>query len=141
MSETILIVEDHDAVRVSLRDWLRAVFPRCHVLEAATGEEAVAAIDRQHPPLVVMDIGLPGMNGIETTRRIKAAAPEAQIVILTIHDGEAYRADATAAGASAFVPKSRMQTELVPALMALLGQKSQNSAERENTKRGTLTDV
>ena len=123
MPATILIVEDHDAVRRSLRDWLEVEFPRCRVIEVASGEQAITLIRSEaieSPRLVVMDISLPGMSGIEATRQIKASLPSAQIVMLTIHEGDTYRADATAAGASAYVPKRTMQTELIPTLAALL---------------------
>jgi DNA-binding NarL/FixJ family response regulator len=120
MPTVILIVENHDAVRESLREWLKAVFPQCSIIEAANGEEAVALVQANPPCLVIMDVGLPGMNGIEATRCIKALAPTAQVVILTIHDDQAYRTDAQAAGASAYVPKTRMQTKLLPTVMALL---------------------
>jgi two-component system invasion response regulator UvrY len=120
MPATILIVEDHEAVRRSLRDWLAVEFPQCRVIEAASGEQALALIQIESPRLVIMDISLPGMSGIEATRQIRATLPSAQIVMLTIHNGDAYRADAAAAGASAFVPKRAMQTELIPTLAALL---------------------
>jgi two-component system invasion response regulator UvrY len=120
MPATILIVEDHDAVRRSLRDWLKVEFPQCRVIEAVSGEEAMALTQIESPHLVVMDITLPGMSGIEATRQIKATLPSAQIVMLTVHEDETYRADATAAGASAYVPKRAMQTELVRTLAALL---------------------
>jgi len=120
MPATILIVEDHDAVRRSLRDWLEVEFPQCRVIEATSGEQAITLIQIESPRLVLMDISLPGMSGIEATRQIKAALPSAQIVMLTIHEGDTYRADAIAAGASAYVPKRVMQTGLVPTLAALL---------------------
>jgi two-component system invasion response regulator UvrY len=120
MPTTILIVEDHDAVRGLLREWLETVFPQCQVLSAASGEEAVVMAQANAPRLVVMDIGLPQMSGIEATRCIKVQVPSAQVVMLTIHEDDAYRTDAQAVGASAFVPKRRMQTKLIPTLMALL---------------------
>jgi len=120
MTATILVIEDHEAVRRSLRDWLEVEFPQCRVIEAASGEEAIALIRGESPRLVLMDISLPGMSGIEATRRIKAALPSAQVVMLTIHENDTYRADATTAGASAYVPKRVMQTELIPTLAALL---------------------
>lgn len=120
MPTIVLIVDDHDSVRVSLRAWLETVFPQCHVIEAASGEEAVALAKANLPHLVVMDIGLPNMNGIEATRCIKACVPSAQIVVLTIHEDDLYRADAEVAGASAFVPKRRMRNKLIPTLVALL---------------------
>ena len=120
MTATILLVEDHDTVRKALRDWLEVELPQCRVIEAANGEDAVALTSRESPCLVVMDIRLPGMNGIETTRHIKAALPCAQIVMLTILEGDTYRAEATAAGASAYVQKQRMHAELLPTLAGLL---------------------
>ncbi len=120
MPATILIVEDHDKVRRAMRDWLELEFSQCRVIEASSGEEAITLARIESPHLVVMDIRLPGMNGIETTRQIKAALPFAQIVMLTIHTGDIYCADARAAGASAYVTKQRMHSELVPTLAALL---------------------
>ena len=135
MTATILIVEDHEAVRRSLRDWLLVEFPQCRVIEVASGEEAIALIQVESPRLVVMDISLPGMSGIEATRQIKAALPSAQVVMLTIHEDDTYRADATTAGASGYVPKRVMQTELLPTLAALLaderdGEEVRNSASQ-----------
>lgn len=120
MTETILIVDDHDTVRQALSRWLETVFHDCLILTAATGEEALASARDTPPQVIIMDFGLPGMNGAEATRRIKEIAPAAQVVILTIHDSAAYRTDAAAAGASAYVLKEDMQTQLVPALETLL---------------------
>jgi DNA-binding NarL/FixJ family response regulator len=75
-----------------------------------------------------MDIGLPGMNGIEAAQGIKGAAPATQVVMLTMSDDEAHRADAAAAGVSAYVPKRLVQTELLPVLTGLLAE-----AKRENS--------
>ena len=63
---------------------------------------------------------MPGINGAEATRRIKEIAPAAQVIILTIHDSPAYRADADSAGVSAYVLKEEMQTQLVPTLEGFL---------------------
>lgn len=120
MNPTILIVEDHDAVRASLRDWLSVAFPRCEFLEARSGEEALVQVAAQPFDIVLMDIGLPQMNGIEATRQIKATAPQTRVVMLTIYEEQAFQADAAAVGASAYVAKRKMGTELVPVLTALL---------------------
>ena len=120
MKATILIVEDHDAVRTSLRDWLSSSFPECCFLEAKSGEEAVDLTCAQPPDIVLMDIGLPRMNGVEATTRIKAIRPQTQVVMLTIHEASRYRADAATAGASAYLLKRRMHTELIPAMTKLL---------------------
>ena len=129
----ILIVEDNDSVRKSLREWLEGAFPACEVVEAANGEEAINITHARAPRVVIMDISLPGMSGIEATRRIKGSIPTTQVVILTIHEEEAFRADAMAAGASAFVTKRVMRKELMPVLAAVLATKegSENSSHKE----------
>ena len=128
MKPTILIVEDHDAVRTSLCDWLSTIFPDCRFLEAKTGENAVALVCTRPPDIVLMDIGLSQMNGIEATRRIKAMAPDVQVVMLTIHEASIYRTDAAAAGAGAYVFKRKMHTELVPVLTTLLSRSTDDSS-------------
>ena len=120
MSKTILIVEDHNATRTALRRWLAEVWPQHLILEAASGEEAITIVGASTPHLVLMDVTLPQMNGIETIQHVRAKVPTSQVVILTIHEEDAYRADAMTAGASAFIPKRTMQTELIPTLSALL---------------------
>jgi DNA-binding NarL/FixJ family response regulator len=127
MQHHILIVEDHEGVRQSLRDWLELSFPHYQLLEAASGEEAVTLAQASNPRLVIMDIGLPGMSGIEAMEDIKAALPDTQIVVLTIFDDDAHRADAAAAGAAAYVPKRKVQTDLLPVVTKLL------TGDRETT--------
>jgi len=116
----ILIVEDNDSVRKSLREWLEGAFPKYQFIEAASGEKAIDITQAKSPCAVIMDISLPGMGGIEATRHVKDTMPTTQVVILTIHEEEAFRADAKAVGASAFVTKRVMRKELVPALAAVL---------------------
>jgi DNA-binding NarL/FixJ family response regulator len=117
---TVLVVEDHDALRRSLHEWIQAVFPDCSVVEARSGEEAVVNAPLFLPAIILMDVGLPGMNGIEATRRLKALLPTVRIVMLTILESDAYRTEAAAAGACAFVTKRHMHSELMPVLGALL---------------------
>jgi DNA-binding NarL/FixJ family response regulator len=124
MSPHILIVEDHQGVRQSLREWLELSFPGYRLLEATSGEEGVTLAQAMSPCLVIMDIGLPGMSGIEAAQSIKAAVPTTRVVMLTMFDDEAHRADAIAAGVSAYVPKRKVQTELLPVLTALLEEDS-----------------
>ena len=122
MDPRILIVEDHQGVRQSLREWLELSFPQCQLLEATSGEEGVTVAQAMSPSLVIMDIGLPGINGIEAAAGIKAAVPTARVVMLTMYDDEAHRADAAAAGVSAYVPKRKVRTELLPVLTRLLAE-------------------
>jgi DNA-binding NarL/FixJ family response regulator len=120
---TILIVEDHDALRDSLKNWLTSIFQDCMFLQARTGEEALELCHTHLPQIVLMDIMLPEMSGIDTTRRIKDAVPDAQVVVLSIYEDSAYKTDAAAAGAVAYISKRKMGTELVPLLTKLLSGK------------------
>jgi DNA-binding NarL/FixJ family response regulator len=123
----ILVVDDHDRVRALLREWLEIVLPQCTVIEAGTGEDAVILARAVMPNVVIMDLRLPQMSGIEATRLIKEAEPAIQVVMLTDHDDEMHRAEAAAAGASDYVPKQLMQVSLLPTLMRLLT--TQNGTE------------
>ncbi len=124
MSPHILIVEDHQGIRQSLRELLELSFPRYQLLEATSGEEGVTVAQAMSPCLVIMDISLPGMNGIEAAQGIKGAVPATRVVMLTMYDDEAHKADAAAAGASAYVPKRKVQTELLPVITRLLAEDS-----------------
>ena len=117
---TIFMVEDHKTFRHTLRDWLITCFEECRFMEAGSGEEAVALAAGEPPDVVLMDIGLPGMDGIQATRRIKETAPQAQVVVLTMHEGPEYEAAAAAAGACAFISKRTVVTDLVPVLERLM---------------------
>jgi DNA-binding NarL/FixJ family response regulator len=128
LNPIILIVEDNDSVRRSLRKWLEGAFPKYQFIEAATGEQAINITQGQAPCAVIMDISLPGMSGIEATRWIKVTMPTTQVVILTIHEEEAFRDDATAAGASAFVPKRMMRKKLLPTLAAVLAAQEETES-------------
>ncbi len=120
MAGVILIVEDHDVVRRSLREWLAVALPQYRIIEASTGEEALALAERERPCLVLMDIGLPHMNGIEATQCIKSAVPGTRVVILSINEEPAFQTEAARAGATAYVPKRKLQTQLMPELLKLL---------------------
>ena len=124
MGNSILIVDDHDAVRASLRTWIAATFPSVACAEAASGEEALALVCGSAPDLALMDIDLPGINGIEATTRLKEIAPDTKVIIVSIHDTESYRAAAEAAGASGYVSKQHMVAQLSAILPRLLGQET-----------------
>jgi len=120
MQKHILIVEDHKALRKSLGDWLKGVFPQCVFSEAASGEAAIEICRNITPDLILMDISLPRMNGIGTVKQILSMVPKAKVIMLTIHEEEAYRIEAMSAGASAYVTKRVMKTELIPTMTRLL---------------------
>ena len=116
----VLIVEDHVTLRATLRDWLQNTVPGVSVLSAGSVEEALDTVAQVGADVVVMDIGLPGANGIEGTRQIRARVPDAAVVILSVVDDHAHIADAMDAGAVAFVSKRRMREELPQVLRAVL---------------------
>jgi len=116
----ILIVDDNEQVRCLLKEWLEIVFPDFGVVEARNGEEAVVVAQAKLPRLVVMNVGLPEMDGIRAAHVIKQSVPDTKIVVLTMHEEEQYRNDAFASGVSAFVPKRLMQSDLLPTLSRLM---------------------
>ncbi len=126
----LLVVEDHPAMRTLLVDWLGAAFPQYQCAETGSGERAIDLVRNRPPTLVLMDYALPGINGIEATRRIRLIAPSVAVVLLSMHEAEAYQAEAAAAGASAFLYKRTMVAELIPTLRAILSRSSDEAAKR-----------
>jgi DNA-binding NarL/FixJ family response regulator len=120
MEEAILVIGDHAVVRSALCQRLEMAFPHHQILEAAGGDEAVATLLIQSPRVVIIDIGAQAMKQLEVARRIKAVQPSVQIMVWTIHDWENYRADALAAGATAYVLKEETQNELLTVLTTML---------------------
>lgn len=113
---TIVLADDHHVVRQSLRLLLEAE-PRFKVLgEAANGLEAVDLVERLQPDVLVVDIMMPGLNGIDVARRVKKQMPGTIIVILSMHENEAYVVEALRAGVTAYVLKKATAQELVYAL-------------------------
>jgi DNA-binding NarL/FixJ family response regulator len=116
----VLVVEDNFTIRKALVEWLVAVFPAFHFIEAESGEEALRQMDESRPALVLMDITLPRMNGIEATRQIKARAAATRVVMLTVHEDQEYQVDSLRAGADGFVSKSHIFKDLLPVVRKLL---------------------
>jgi len=109
----ILIVEDTHPYRQMLKTTLQESFPKIAIDEAADGGEALQKVDTFLPDLIFMDIKLPGENGLEITRKIKAAHPDITIFILTSYDIPEYREAAFQYGADRFLPKNSLnQMEL-----------------------------
>src|SRR5262249_43991010 len=109
---TILVVEDHPATLAALVELLDAAFPGCTLLAVEAAEQALQRCAEAAPHVVIMDIALPGMNGIEATRRIKASYPATRVVMHSSYDMRVYLESAVSAGASAFVRKSKVSSEL-----------------------------
>jgi DNA-binding NarL/FixJ family response regulator len=116
----ILIVEDHEGIRSSMKQWISTVLQDYEIRDVNTGEDAVAVCREIKPDLVLMDIKLPGINGIQATIQIKKILPETKVVILTIYDTPVFKASALEAGASAFLSKNNMYKELIPTIQRLI---------------------
>jgi DNA-binding NarL/FixJ family response regulator len=128
-----LLVEDSVGIRQLIKDELQTEFPSIDIIEASDGKEAFAHIDFPVPDLIFMDIGLPGENGLELTRKIKSRHPNIMIVILTSHDSEHYREAAIQYKADHFLTKScRIPNEVVPLVRSILLEKgfSPDGSER-----------
>ncbi len=113
---TILIVDDHAVVRAGIRSLLEGQTDLQIVGEAAGGEEAIQKAIELRPQLVLMDIAMPGMSGIEATRRIKKDLPETSVLVLTMHDDEEFFFPVLRAGASGYLLKEAEPQDLLNAL-------------------------
>ena len=120
---TVLICDDHRIVREGLKYFVEAVPGVERVAMAATGEEVLARYDLERPDLVLMDVQMPGLGGLETTRRLVKAHPEARVFMLTAADDREHIATAVANGATGYLLKDVSQQQLCAAVAdALAGQ-------------------
>ena len=126
----ILIVDDNAMFRGYIKEHL-APEPDIEVIgEAADAQEAVRKVRELKPDLVLMDVRMPGINGIEATRQLKEEMPELKVIVLTIFDLEEYREAAMASGADGYVVKKSLIEELVPAIREGMTRQS-NSPSRK----------
>jgi DNA-binding NarL/FixJ family response regulator len=115
----VLVAEDHTIVRKGLRSLLD-VEPDIEVVgEADNGRQAIQQVHELHPDVVLMDITMPELNGLEATRQIKACCPQVQILVLTMHATEEYIFEILRAGASGYLVKQTAVAELVLAIRAV----------------------
>ena len=113
---TVLLAEDHAVVRQGLRTLLETE-GHCEVVgQAQTGREAVKLAATLRPDVILMDIAMPVLNGLEATRQILAANPAAKVVILSAHSDDEYIASMTAAGAAGFLEKQTSAEILTKAM-------------------------
>ena len=116
MTIRLLLVDDHMVVRTGLRMLLEGSSDIEIVGEASTAAEALEVADEINPDVILMDIGLPDMSGIDVTREIKKRSPKIAIIALTIHEDEEYFFKMLDAGASGYVPKRAAPEELLTAI-------------------------
>jgi two-component system response regulator NreC len=112
----LILVDDHDVVRTGVKTFLEKQ-PGLQVIgEAGSGEQAIAILKNLDPDVIVMDITMPGMDGLEATRRIKSLRPECRVLALTVHEDKQYFFEMLAAGASGYITKQAAADELVAAI-------------------------
>jgi DNA-binding NarL/FixJ family response regulator len=115
----VILADDHVLFREGTRRILESTGDILVVAEAAQGEEAVAAATREPADVAIIDIGMPGINGIEVTRRIKASQPQVRVLILTMHDDDQFVFAAIEAGAAGYLLKDVEGSQLIQAVRAV----------------------
>lgn len=115
---SVLIVDDQAPFRMAARAVLRRAEDFELVGEAASGAEAIELVDTLHPSLVLMDINMPEMNGVEATRRIVAEHPETVVFLCSTYDASDLPADAPTSGARAYVHKEHLSASSLTELWA-----------------------
>lgn len=120
MTIRVLICDDHMMVRQGVRMVLQSESDIELVGEAGRGEEAVQLAEQVRPDVVIMDLSLPDISGIEATQRIKAAVPAAHVIALTMHEEEPYVLEVLKAGADGYIVKRSAAADLVSAIRAVM---------------------
>ncbi len=120
---SVLIVDDHELVRRGLRDILRGTeFEVCG--EAQNGQEGLAQTVSLRPTLVLLDMSMPVLTGLQAAAKIRKALPDTKILIITMHDSPQMEIEARAAGADAYITKMAAAGSLVDAMRALVAASS-----------------
>lgn len=117
----VLLADDHTLVRAGFRALLQGLPELEVVAEAADGAEALRLVELHRPDLVLMDIGMPGLNGLEAAARINQDIPQTRVIILSIHANEEYVLRALRAGAKGYLLKDADMSELEAALTTVIG--------------------
>ena len=116
----VVLADDHALVRAGMRSLLGTMTQVAVVGEAASGEEALELAERERPDVVLMDIAMKGMNGLEAAGRMRERNPSVRVIILSMHSGEEYVLQALRAGAVGFLLKDAATGELELALRSVM---------------------
>lgn len=138
MSIRILIADDHAVVRAGLRALLSAEPEFVVVGEAEDGNAALQLAQDLQPDVVILDISMPQLNGIEATQAIKTKLPQTRVLILTLHEDEVLLRQAFDSGASGYIVKRAVESELVSAIRAMMAG---NIYVHPTMTRALLSDV
>jgi DNA-binding NarL/FixJ family response regulator len=115
----VVLADDHSVVRQGLRAWLERSGYVQVVGEAADGREAVAIVEQLEPDIVIMDIAMPMLNGIDATAQITRRNPDTKVIILSMHADESYILRALGAGAKGYLLKESTESDLLPAVQSV----------------------
>lgn len=118
-----LITDDHAIVRRGLIDILKGIYPKGHFYEASNGAQAIEILSNQQMDIVLLDISMPGRNGLETLKQLRAQQVTSPILILSMHSENQYALRALKAGASGFLNKETAAEELINAVQKVLAGK------------------
>jgi DNA-binding NarL/FixJ family response regulator len=121
---SLLVVEEHDEMRCALRDWLLTSFPPLRLSEARSMEEALMLAGQAPLDLILVNLELPGANGIEAARALRRRHPACRVVVMSVNDSVALRIAALEAGAEAFVSKRDLRLALHPIVATLMKQQA-----------------
>ncbi|NIR32475.1 MAG: UvrY/SirA/GacA family response regulator transcription factor [Gammaproteobacteria bacterium] len=116
---SVVLVDDHDLVRAGLKRLLEDTRDLRVVAEAGSGEEALRMLRRRRPDVVLMDVNMPGMGGLEATRRLRQLAPEVKVIVVTVHVEQPYPRRLLEAGAAGYLTKGSSLEEIVSAIRAV----------------------
>jgi DNA-binding NarL/FixJ family response regulator len=129
----VLIVDDHAFIRRGVQTLLQP-YPEWEFCgEAGNGTEAIQMVDELHPEVVLMDVTMPGMNGIEATRLIRSTHPMVKIILLTLHESAEVLRSGFRAGANGYLLKADAEEELMKALRVVIGNGSYISPKIDET--------
>jgi two-component system response regulator EvgA len=118
--QSLLIIEDHAALRQSLQSWLIELYTEITIYEAATGEDGLSIALSKSPDLMLVDIGLPGIDGLEVIEYVRENNVKSKIIVLTIQEGMSYQKASIKAGADAFINKKDMYIKLPQVIDSIL---------------------
>lgn len=116
----LLLVDDHALVRAGIRALIEMVDGFEVVGEAGNGQDALRAIEKVNPDVVLLDITMPGMNGFEVLKEITARFSDVRVIMLTMHEAREYAIQALHCGAAGFIPKSAAAAELKDAIQTVM---------------------
>ena len=118
-STSILLVDDHALVRAGIRALVERLPDIASIAEAKDGREALRFVREQKPDLILMDIAMPGLNGLEATARITKEFPDVRVIVLSMYSNDEYVREAIKAGAAGYMVKSGAAVELEKAIKAV----------------------